>query len=131
LTPPEVDRWYGDLAERYSWVIEFEGRCVGMARLHHVDVAARNARFAIGLFRSEHRGRGFGQEATRLVLDYAFGLLGLERVQLRVLDFNRQAITCYRRCGFVEIGRERVQLGDTPATDVLMEVRAPLQSTAG
>lgn len=124
LTTPEVDRRYNGLtSEPYSWVVEFNGRCIGVARLHHVDAAARSARYAIGLFRSEHRGRGFGQEATRLVLDYAFGALDLERVELRVLDFNHQAIACYRRCGFVEVAREPVQLGDTPASDVVMEVR--------
>jgi ribosomal-protein-alanine N-acetyltransferase len=125
LTTAEVDHWYAGLvAEPYSWVVEFEGHCIGVARLHHVDLATRNAQYAIGLFRSEHRGRGFGQEVTRLVLDQAFGPLGLERVELRVLDFNQRAIACYRRCGFVEVARERVQLADLSATDVVMEIRA-------
>jgi ribosomal-protein-alanine N-acetyltransferase len=132
LTAPEVDRWYDGLtSETYSWVVDFSGRCIGVARLHHVDAGARSARYAIGLYRSEHRGRGFGQEATRLVLDHAFGTLGLERIELRVLDFNHQAIACYRRCGFVEVARERVQLGDTPASDVVMEARAASSPLAG
>ena len=125
LTAAEVERWYAGLvAETYSWVVEFEGHCIGVARLQQVDLAARNAQYAIGLFRPEHRGRGFGQEVTRLVLDHAFGPLGLERVALRVLDFNERAIACYRRCGFVEVARETVYLADVPATDVVMEIRA-------
>jgi len=132
LTPPEADRWYSGLhSEPYLWVVEFGGECIGMAKLHHVDPRARTARYAIGLFRSEHRGRGFGQEATRLVLDHAFGPLGLERVELRVLDFNQQAIACYRRCGFVEVARELVQLGDSPAHDVVMEARPASSPPAG
>ena len=31
----------------------------------------------------------------------AFGILGLHRIDLRVLAYNTRAISCYRRCGFV------------------------------
>src|SRR5512145_560846 len=66
LTAAEVERWYARLvAETYSGVVEFEGHCIGVARLHHVDLATRKAQYAIGLFRPEHRGRGFGQEVAR------------------------------------------------------------------
>jgi ribosomal-protein-alanine N-acetyltransferase len=130
LTAAEVDRWYdGLVAEPYSWIVEFEGHCIGVARLHQVDRATRSARYAVGLFRSEHRGRGLGQEVTSLVLDHAFGPLGLARVELRVLDFNDRAIACYRRCGFVEVAREAVQLCDTHAADVVMEIRAAWRTT--
>ena len=131
LTPADVDRWYSALeGEPYSWVVEFEGRCIGVARLHDVNRAAGTARYAVGLFRPAHRGVGLGQEITRLVLDHAFGPLGLSRVELRVLDFNHRALACYRRCGFLEIAREPVQLGGTTAIDVIMEVRASSPRTA-
>jgi RimJ/RimL family protein N-acetyltransferase len=64
------------------------------------------------------------------VLEFAFATLGLARVELRVLDFNQSAIACYQRCGFVETGREPVQLGDAAADDVTMVVAAPLSSDA-
>ena len=37
----------------------------------------------------------------------AFGILGLHRIDLRVLAYHTRAISCYRRCGFDEEGRER------------------------
>ena len=38
LTSAEVDRWYSGVAdERYGWIIESGVRCIGVARLHHVD----------------------------------------------------------------------------------------------
>ena len=121
LTSAEVDRWYSGVAdERYGWIIESGGRCIGVARLHHVDEQVQTARYAVGIFRPLDRGKGIGQEVTRLVLEYAFATLGLKQVDLRVLDFNRAAIECYRRCGFEEIGREPVNLGDVPAADVIM-----------
>jgi RimJ/RimL family protein N-acetyltransferase len=121
LSASEVERWYAGLvAEPCAWIIESADRCVGVARLHHIDLDALTGRYAIGIFRPEDRGRGIGQEVTRLVLEYAFGTLGLRQVDLRVLDFNRAAIECYRRCGFEEIEREPVKLGDVLAMDVIM-----------
>lgn len=52
-------------------------------------------------------GRGCGTEATRLMLDHAFGTLGLHRVALAVFAFNERAIRSYRKIGFVEEGRSR------------------------
>jgi RimJ/RimL family protein N-acetyltransferase len=121
LTVAEVDRWYaGVAAEPYAWMIEKDGRCIGVARLHHLDLEALTGRYAVGIFRPEDRRRGIGQEVTRIVLEYAFGALGLSQVDLRVLDFNHAAIECYRHCGFVEVGRESVKLGEVSAVDVIM-----------
>jgi RimJ/RimL family protein N-acetyltransferase len=124
LTRADAERWYSALArEPHGWVVEHEGRCVGEARLHHVDQVAGEGWLAVGLFAPADRGRGVGTEATRLVLGHAFGALGLRRVRLRVLAFNTRALACYRRCGFREVGREPARLDSGEAAeDVLMEV---------
>jgi RimJ/RimL family protein N-acetyltransferase len=114
MTREWADRWYERMVaddNPWGWMVEFEGRHVGSARLcDHVPVD-RKANYAVALNSSALLGRGLGTEVTRLVLDFAFGPepngAGLHRVELRVLDFNRRGIACYRRCGFVEEGRER------------------------
>jgi RimJ/RimL family protein N-acetyltransferase len=90
-----------------GWVIEQAGRLVGLARLSAVEPGERHARFAVTMLAREHLGRGLGTETTRLVLTYAFAVLGLHRVTARVLSFNERALACLRACGFVEEGRER------------------------
>jgi ribosomal protein S18 acetylase RimI-like enzyme len=50
---------------------------------------------------------GLGTEATQLMLDHAFGTLGLHRIALYVFEFNERAIRAYTRCGFVIEGRSR------------------------
>ncbi|MFL5750938.1 MAG: GNAT family N-acetyltransferase, partial [Chloroflexota bacterium] len=52
-------------------------------------------------------GFGHGTEATRLMLDHAFGTLSLHRVGLSVFSFNERAIRSYQSCGFVMEGRAR------------------------
>jgi Acetyltransferases, including N-acetylases of ribosomal proteins len=54
----------------------------------------------------ESLGHGLGTEVTRLVSAHAFDDLGLEALTVRVLDYNRRAIGCYARCGFVPDRRE-------------------------
>jgi RimJ/RimL family protein N-acetyltransferase len=45
-------------------------------------------------------GQGFGTDATRTALAFAFGELNLHRVELEVFDFNPRAMRCYEKAGF-------------------------------
>lgn len=126
----EAQDWYDRYAlldpTHLHWVIEIDGELAGVAFLHSIDERDHKARFAIGMFAPEFIGKGIGSEATRLILAHAFGPVGLHRVDLRVLAFNDAAITSYRRCGFVEEGREREScfLGGVWHDDVIMGVLA-------
>ncbi len=56
---------------------------------------------------SEYTGRGYGSDAMRVIVDYAFRELGLHRLQLSVAPFNQAGIRAYEKAGFVEEGRHR------------------------
>jgi RimJ/RimL family protein N-acetyltransferase len=90
----------------YKWAIEYDGGCIGSARLV-VDRDQHCATYAVGVFVAYLRGRGVGREVTRLVLAWAFDVLGVHRVQLEVLASNRRAIRCYLACGFRREGIRR------------------------
>ncbi|HZS07630.1 MAG TPA: GNAT family N-acetyltransferase [Blastocatellia bacterium] len=90
LTMPEVERWYEQLCRApLHWVIEAEGRSIGVARLLAPDRTNRRARYAVGIFSPEFRGRGYGTEATRLVLRCAFEGLGFHRTRAARPRFQR------------------------------------------
>jgi RimJ/RimL family protein N-acetyltransferase len=90
-----------------GWAIEAGGRLVGVARLFAVEPNERRAWYSVALLSHDSVGRGLGTEATRLVLTYAFAVLGMHRVSARVLDFNARAVALLRGAGFVVEGRER------------------------
>lgn len=86
---------------------------------HHV----RTGEFFIQLGSPSDRVRGFGTEATRLTLDYAFHVTQLRCVYLAVLSPNTTAIKAYEKAGFRTIG-ERRQSGywlGQPVGEILMD----------
>lgn len=112
MTDDEIRSWTDHLAAKTSggascWAVEHHGELVGAVFLDKLREGGRKASLAIGMYAPAHLGLGLGTEAIRLTLRYAFGTRRMHRVDLRVLDFNDRAIAAYRRCGFVEEGRER------------------------
>lgn len=93
-------------AKKVFFVVAVDDRPVGGISLWDVDVHNRRAHLGITLARDE-RGKGYGTDAIRVLLDYAFLDRGLHRVQLETQADNVQALACYRRAGFVEEGRLR------------------------
>jgi RimJ/RimL family protein N-acetyltransferase len=73
---------------------------IGTTGLHAIDWRRRMAGFGIEIGRKEEWGKGFGTEATSLIVDYAFRELNLNRVWLWVYEFNARGIGAYKRVGF-------------------------------
>jgi RimJ/RimL family protein N-acetyltransferase len=83
------------------------GRLIGSCAFSQLDGDNGSALYHITIGESDAWGRGYGTEATRLMIDHAFGTLGLHRIALFVFEFNERAIRAYKRCGFVVEGRSR------------------------
>src|SRR5262249_51273410 len=84
-----------------------EMRPIGMTYLTDIDFRNRAAEFGILIGEADARGKGYGTETTRLMLDYAFTALGLHNVMLTVYAFNLAAIRAYEKAGLREFGRRR------------------------
>lgn len=99
---------------------------IGRGMLFDLDLVNRKAMLGIVIGEKAYWGQGYGQEAVRLLLEYAFGLLNLNSVMLGTFAFNRRAIHCYERVGFKEIGRRRQAriIGDRKYDVVLMDILA-------
>jgi diamine N-acetyltransferase len=63
--------------------------------------------FAIDIGEDTAYGKGYGTETTRLMLEYAFTLLGLNSVCLSVAEYNHAGRRACQRAGFHETGRFR------------------------
>jgi RimJ/RimL family protein N-acetyltransferase len=82
-------------------------RLIGTCAFSQLDGDNGSTLFHITIGEADAWGRGYGTEATELMLAHAFSRLGLHRVALTVFAFNRRAIRAYEKCGFVAEGRAR------------------------
>lgn len=97
----------GPSPERLIWTARAsDGQIVG-----HVQLAldwrngvGRPARVGIA---PQARGRGFGSSMMAAVVEHAFAMEGMERLELNVYTFNQAAIRTYEKLGFVHEGVRR------------------------
>lgn len=82
-------------------------RLIGQCALERINYFDRTAKYTILIGEKDCWNKGFGTEATQLMLDYGFTCLGLHNIYLTVYDFNQRGFSAYRRAGFKEIGRQR------------------------
>jgi RimJ/RimL family protein N-acetyltransferase len=102
-------------------------RPVGTTELFGVDHRNRSAGWGVLIGEPECRGKGFGTETARLMLDYAFTALGLHSVLLTCAAYNLAGQRAYAKAGFREVGRRREcrRLGDRLWDEVDMDCLAP------
>lgn len=71
------------------------------------NIQDETAEFSIVIGETSKHGQGFGTETTQLMLDYAFTILNLHNVMLKLISFNTAGHHAYQKAGFKEIGRRR------------------------
>lgn len=84
-----------------------DGRAIGNTGLSGIRSHNRSAEFGLIIGDPAAHGKGYGTEATRLILDYGFTMLGLHHIWLRCVEFNHAGIRAYQKAGFTEVGRFR------------------------
>lgn len=95
---PEELTWFG---------IETQGRFIGQCLLHHFDYTARSCELRITIGDRDFVGRGYGRDAVRLLVKYAFRLRNIQRVWLTTNGSNERAIKAFQAAGFEVEGRLR------------------------
>ena len=78
------------------------GLGVGSVFLRDIDRIHNKAEYGIFIGEDAARGRGFGSEAAKLIVEYGFKVLGLHKIMLRVFADNGSAIRSYEKAGFVK-----------------------------
>ncbi len=81
------------------------GQFLGACSLQQIDYRNRHAELSVWMASRENRGQGYGTDAVRLLLSYAFDVIRLDKVYLGVYDFNEAGIRSYERVGFRYEGR--------------------------
>ncbi len=112
LSPDEVQRFFYSRVMGTDFLamaihLRESDRLVGTCAFSQLDGDNGSTLYHITIGERDAWGKGYGTEATELMLGHAFTRLALHRVALTVFEFNTRAIRAYEKCGFVEEGRAR------------------------
>ncbi|MGM0602913.1 MAG: GNAT family N-acetyltransferase [Bacillota bacterium] len=112
--------------EGYNFaIVEKENdRLLGNCSLMDVDHVHRTSELGIFIGDKDYHSKGYGTEALNLLLDYAFNILNLKNVMLKVHAFNKRAVKCYRKVGFKVIGKRRsaFEIAGKRHDEILMDI---------
>lgn len=98
-----------------------ENELIGEASLHDINRRTQGAQFTIAIGNKAYWGKGYGSDATKALMRYAFEQLNLHRITLFVHDFNARAIRAYEKCGFKHEGKLReAEYMDGKFSDILV-----------
>lgn len=113
----EEEQWFEGLLKDREHYLNFfviesieTGEPVGNLGLHVIDQRNRWTELGIMIGDTSNQNKGYGTDALRTLLRFAFETMNLNRVQLRVHNDNLRGIHVYERCGFVREGTLRQNL---------------------
>jgi RimJ/RimL family protein N-acetyltransferase len=81
-----------------------DGVYIGQVGLHQIDYTSGVAELGIVLGRKDYWGKGYGTDAIRTLLRFAFSQLRLRKIILKYQGANERGRKCYSRIGFKEVG---------------------------
>ena len=87
-----------------------DDQMIGFVGLDGISWPHGDSFVGIGIGDRAYWGKGYGTDAMRVLLRYAFTELNLFRVSLNVFDYNQRAIRSYEKAGFVIEGCQRQAL---------------------
>ena len=103
----KTEKWFDNHQgedTRYDAVIEADGVPVGTIGLLSIDRKNNKAEYYIAMGETAYKGKGVAKEASRLILEYGFKKLWLNRIYLFTEVDNTAAQRLFEKVGFVKEG---------------------------
>jgi len=112
MTEMAEEKWIEGLVTRKEKDVVFmietlRGKSIGNCGLHNINHKDQDAVFGITIGEKGYWGKGYGTEAARLLINYGFNQLNLNRISSIVLSFNERSLKMHQKIGFQEEGRRR------------------------
>ncbi len=102
----EIQKDQGDKHIRLGIFLN-DGTVIGDVALQNIDWKNRACSIGLGIAKIQYRSKGYGSDAVKLLLEYGFCNLGIERISANTLEQNISAQRSLEKSGFTLEGRER------------------------
>lgn len=104
----EIQAWY-DMAlhnpmQRTFAVKTGDGTHIGMVELVDIDLRVRRCELGMFIGDGNYIDKGYGHDAVNVILNFVFKQLNINKVAVRVLEYNKKAIDFFKKLGFKEEG---------------------------
>lgn len=88
-------------------IISYSNETIGMIDLFDFDF--KNKRAGIGILVKDevNRGKGYGDEALQLLINYSFSHLGLHQLYCNISEKNTASLKLFENKGFKNIGLKK------------------------
>lgn len=129
LSNEQEEKWFAEMqthhVDEHPLAIEAKDqkkwKLIGNTGFLNIDQRARSAEIGIFIGDKQYWNKGYGTEAMRLMVNYGFQALNLNRIFLRVFETNLRGVRCYEKVGFKHEGRLRqAHFANGTYIDVLM-----------
>jgi len=87
-----------------------DDRLIGNIAVQWIEWSNGNGHIHLGIGSADDRRKGYGLQALRMVLRFAFAELNLFRLTARVPEYNEGAVALLKKFGFTEEVRRRQAL---------------------
>ena len=107
--PERVDAYFDRLQsqkDRVDFLIMKDEKPIGEIALKHIDETARQCELSIHLQNESVKNKGYGTQAERLILEYAFQTLEMTAVIADSVLKNKRSQHTLEKVGFQETGRD-------------------------
>jgi RimJ/RimL family protein N-acetyltransferase len=114
LTRADEEKFLTEISafkDTYVFAIEaLDDRFIGSCGINSVDW--KNSVCEVGIFIGDQSlwGKGFGTDAFGVLVGFVFSQMNINKVRLRVYDFNLRGIKSYHKLGFKKEGLLRQEL---------------------
>lgn len=88
----------------FSIVLKESNELIGSCGFKKIDLLHQNGTLSMFIGEEGKRGKGYGREALKLLLNYGFNNLNLNNINLSVFSFNTKVKKFYESLGFKTCG---------------------------
>ena len=126
FTKESHENWLRTMVETgkvAQFIILLDGAPVGSVYLRDIDHDKKDAEYGIFIGEESARGKGVGTKSAKLIIEYAFNELHLDKIFLRVHKDNVGAVKSYEKAGFVKNDHEEiVEINGSKKEVIFMEL---------
>ncbi len=115
FTLEDEEKWVATnsaMNDTYTFAIEAldSGEYIGGCGAHEIDWKNSKATVGIMIGSKKYLSRGYGTDAMKVLINFIFNEMNINKISLNVYAFNERAVKSYKKCGFIVEGVLRQEI---------------------